>query len=47
MEKGNNSLRTESILKYEKEYSKIIKEGEEEYKNDNNPHKDKIIMVTT
>lgn len=40
MENGNNSLRTESILKYEKEYSKIIKEGEEEYKNDNNPHKD-------
>lgn len=40
MEKGNNSLRAESILKYEAEYSRIIKEGEEEFKNDPNPHKD-------
>ena len=40
MEKGNNSLRTESILKYEEEYSRIIKEGEEEFKKDTNPHKD-------
>lgn len=40
MEKGNNSLKTESILKYEEEYLKIIEEGELEFKNDNNPHKD-------
>lgn len=40
MEKGNNSLRTESILKYEDEYSRIIKEGELEFKRDTNPHKD-------
>lgn len=40
MEKGNNSLRTEDILKYEDEYSRIIKEGEKEFKNDTNPHKD-------
>ena len=40
MEKGNNCLRTESILKYEEEYSRIIKEGEQEFKNDTNPHKD-------
>lgn len=40
MEKGNNSLKTESILKYEEEYSKIIEEGELEFRNDNNPHKD-------
>lgn len=40
MEKGNNSLRTEDILKYEDEYSRIIEEGEKEFKNDTNPHKD-------
>lgn len=40
MEKGNNSLKTEKILKYEEEYSKIIREGEKEFKNDPNPHKD-------
>lgn len=40
MRKGNNSLRTEDILKYDYEYSKIIKDGEDEYKNDTNPHKD-------
>lgn len=40
MNNGNNSLRTESILKYEKAYSKIIKEGEEEFKKDTNSHKD-------
>ena len=40
MEKGNNSLLTESILKYEQEYSRIIEDGEKEFKNDNNPHKD-------
>ena len=40
MKKGNNSLKTESILKYEEEYLKIIEEGELEFKNDNNPHKD-------
>lgn len=40
MEIGNNSLRTESILKYEEEYSKIIKDGEKEFKNDVNLHKD-------
>lgn len=40
MKKGNNSLRTESILRYEKEYSRIIKEGEQEFKKDANPYKD-------
>jgi len=40
MEKGNNCLKTESILKYEDEYTKIIKDGEQEFKNDTNPHKD-------
>lgn len=40
MKNGNNALKTESILKYEKEYSRIIKEGEEEFKNDSNPNKD-------
>lgn len=40
MEKGNNSLRTESILKYEQEYTKILEKGEAEFKADNNIHKD-------
>ena len=40
MEKGNNSLKSESLLKYEEEYFRIIKEGEKEFKNDTNPHKD-------
>lgn len=40
MGNGNKALKTESILKYEKEYSRIIKEGEEEFKNDSNPNKD-------
>lgn len=40
MKKGNSSLKTENILKYEEDYSKIIKEGELEFKNDTNPHKD-------
>lgn len=40
MKKGNNSLLTESVLKYEKEYSRIIEDGEIEFKNDTNPHKD-------
>lgn len=39
MIKGNNCLRTEIILKYEKRYSEIIKQGEDEFKNDTNPSK--------
>lgn len=40
MEKGNNCLRTESILKYEQEFSQILKDGEKEFKEDTNPKKD-------
>lgn len=40
MEKGNNCLRAESILKYEKEYSEILKAGKEEFNKDTNPYKD-------
>lgn len=40
MKNGNNCLKTESILKYEKEYSKILKNGKEEFNNDTNPYKD-------
>ena len=40
MEKGNNALRTESILKYEQEYTKILANGEVEFKEDTNIHKD-------
>ena len=37
---GNNCLKSESILKYEQRYYEILKEGNEEFKNDSNPHKD-------
>lgn len=40
MEKGNNSLRTESILKYEQEYTKVLEKGDAEFKADTNIHKD-------
>lgn len=40
MSQGNNCLRTESILKYEQEYSRIISDGEMEFKADKNPYKD-------
>lgn len=40
MIKGNNCLRTEDILKYEKKYSDIIEQGKKEFRNDKNPHKD-------
>lgn len=40
MEQGNNCLKSKSILKYEKRYTDIIQQGEEEFRNDTNPNKD-------
>lgn len=40
MNQGNNCLKTENILKYEQEYSRILSDGEMEFKDDKNPYKD-------